>query len=158
PVRPRARSAPGRGEGGRAQGRQVKGEGGLPKRPLSVLLLQIAVGISFIYFAGVLAMYLFRAAWILNHDPLAFMVFLMTRGALLGYVGFVFYALYRRRGYARWLGLTCILALLVVSIYEQVGPVNPELATETPGFRVGHALGGLIGVALTAWWLFSFGF
>jgi len=135
---------------------------GLPKRPMSIIILQIAIVLFGAVYLGGLTYGIYKAMGPGYHvEASRFAVGILMRMVPLAFLGLTFWGLLKRRAYGRWLGLACILAFPASTIYWRIRggsggmflfePVNDEQ-------KLGEAFGETIAFALIIWWFFAFGF
>ena len=135
----------------------------LPKRPVSVFLLQVLVAVLFAISLGSLA----RGVFIATRPDMHLIVPAFARAILvhmgfLAFLGLTFWALAKRKAYGRWLGLVCIVALPAAGIYRHLhddGMPQPFLfRSSNNAQRLGEIFGEGLSYLLMVWWFFSFGF
>jgi hypothetical protein len=87
---------------------------GLPRRPISVVLLQVLILVAVLMFVPPLIPIVYDyvpMGW--RRHPVSVALVLLEWFTVLTLVVFIFWALWRRQAYAKWLGLGCIAVLAI---------------------------------------------
>ena len=133
-----------------------------PKRPLSVVLLQVVLATLFATYVAVFARTLGRLASPAVRARIELLPFLAALSIRLIpplIMAYVFWALVKRKPHGRWLGLLCILALLAGGIYQAIhSGSHPFVPGPKSARQIGEMFGELSAPFLIAWWFYSFGF